>query len=239
MRGNEWETGTVVLPSSDFSKVRQAVERAEKDHQHRVFGLTQECWFGMSRHEQDRADEYDAAVADFIFLKTSSNRRTGSLVGHSHLGLHTMSADPWLDEAIREAKRLLARRPDQFKPARVQKGDIEFPTNRTTHFIACEAEIVFEDRRTVTWSVISRNFPLEVSASHPASMALRDELSNVRWSPGTGGGIEGNDGVVAAYGPIGADVAPHRCLPFATSRGKKVTQADLDRMIVRQARRAA
>lgn len=40
MSKNEWEHGTIVLPSSEFAKVRQAVQQADTAHKERVFELT-------------------------------------------------------------------------------------------------------------------------------------------------------------------------------------------------------
>jgi hypothetical protein len=237
MSRNGWEEGTIVLPSADFTRLRQLLQQAHQQHQERVYELTQVCWRGLTRHEQDRPREYRAAVEIFLDEQMVDNRQAARRAAD---GTTPYVGGPWRDLTIREARTLLDSPMNTIKPSRVQKGDMEFPSNRTTEFLAGEALITFHrEPRTVNWTVNSRFEPLKSSLSHPLMQVLKKQLDELRWTSETGGVIERAEGVVCAYGPVGADWDPDKCVPYTTSRGEKVTKSLLARMSLKKSRMAA
>ncbi|MBE4719520.1 hypothetical protein [Pseudarthrobacter sp. AB1] len=231
-----WEDGTVTLPSSDFTALRRSLESAEKDLQDRTYELTQQCWRGIPRREQDRPREYRAAVEMFLEDRTADNRRTT----RGPMRSVTLVIDPWEELAIIEARKLLGSPGNYVKPARVQKGDLEFANNRTTEFAAHESAISFDrEKRTVSWRIRSQFAPLADSLGHPLMQLMTGALEALRWTSETGGYVERSGEIIRAYGPLGAEAYPDLCLPYITSRGEQVTQADLDRKRSIQSRMAA
>jgi hypothetical protein len=229
-----WETehGEIVLPSSAFAAVRQAVQTAEHEHQTRVFEDTQEFWKGLTRKQQTDPAAYEAARAAYI----AERRR---LLESALRGWGRRSVTPHAEELIDDLSwRLELRR--GAAPARVLKSDIPFPTNRTTEFSAGEGSITFnKDSKSVSWDTGQYRNVIDRAYRSPAGEALFAAIKQVKWTRGTGGVFHGNnenhseeawdrgDYVTTAYGPIGAAQEPAHCQEYTDSKGHRVTQAEL------------
>lgn len=232
MGANAWEEGTITVPSADFSKIRQAVQKEETRHLQEVFDLTQEFWKGLTRKQQTDRGEYGRAIHTFMEQK-------GRVRAH-------FSSDPWRnrpgdwtrDKALLGFNAAVSR----SKPARVLKTDMAFPTNRTTEFGNDGCRISFvKAANTIQWSVGENKNARERAHATPWARALFKALDEVRWTRGTGGFFEGNDEyntedhgaggggnyVTTAFGPIGAAEAPDECRPYTDSKGKRVTEDTL------------
>jgi hypothetical protein len=231
-----WETeyGEIVLPSTEFAAVRQAVQKAEHDHQTRVFEDTQAFWKGLTRKEQTNPAAYEAARGKMIsarYQAIESERRSW--------GRHAVT--PHAEELVDDLSwRLQLRR--GAAPARVLKSDIPFPTNRTTEFSAGEGHITFnKETNTVSFDTGQYRNVIEKARNSPAGSALFDKLRTVKWTRGTGGVFHGDNEisneetnrgeyVTTAYGPIGAAQAPSSCEEYTDSKGNRVTRNELHKL---------
>ncbi|MHA7295185.1 hypothetical protein [Arthrobacter sp. HLT1-21] len=148
------------LASAEFGRVRQVLRTKDHARKEKAFELTQDAWKSMSRKEQTDPNAYRQAVSGWY-------DRTAARV------------DPYGDRSGKptEKRAVLDAALDRLysvasegKPARVRKGDMEFPTNRTTQFSAGPAEITF-DRKTnsVEWDVLENNWAVEKATIHPLS----------------------------------------------------------------------
>jgi hypothetical protein len=238
MSCNEWEEGTIKLPSSEFARVRKALEYADRDRKQRVFARAQMFWCALSRSEHTAGERYRDRAFDF----TQAIRPSGPRATFAYT-----RPDPDADIAddLAEALDRMAERVWQgeqlkaVKPRRLLASDMDYPTNRTTRFRAAGAVIDFDkDTSSVTWSVAENNHAVDRAREHWLGEALFSELAKVRWTRGTGGLIAGNDEyatenrsagsganrVNEGWGPAGA-AHPEGCFrtqPYTDSTGKTV-----------------
>lgn len=231
-----WETehGDIVLPSAEFAAVRQAVQKADHDHQSKVFEETQAFWKGLTRKEQTDPAAYEAArkshIAERHRLTESALRSWGR-----------RSVTPHAEEIIDDVSWRLTL-PHGAAPARVLKSDIPFPTNRTTEFSAGEGHITFnKDTNTVSFETGQYRNVIERARGSVAGEALFNRIKAVKWTRGTGGVFRGDNEisneesdrgvyVTTAYGPIGAAQEPTHCEEYTDSKGNRVTRNDLHKL---------
>lgn len=231
-----WETehGEIVLPSAEFAAVRQAVQKAEHDHQTRVFEETQGFWKSLSRKEQTDPEAYEAARSRFI-----EGRRQA--IDNARRSWGQRSVTPHAEELVDDlSTRLTLYR--GAVPARVLKSEIPFPTNRTTEFRAGEGSITFtKDTNAVSFDTGQYRNVIERAHNSPAGTALFARLKTVKWTRGTGGIFHGDNEindeetnrgeyVTTAYGPLGAAQEPMHCQEYTDSKGHRVTRAELSKL---------
>lgn len=236
MSNSDWEQGTIVLPSAEFAKVRQAVQQAEAKHLGHVYDLTQEFWTGLSRKQQTDGAAYREASMLFSNAKADELERARSRWRTTPDDLGKADALSDFSEAVELDWRT-------GKPARVLKSDMKFPTNRTTVFSSPDFDMTFDKQNnTVHWHVPENNHAVDDAHNHPVSKALFGALGDVRWTRGTGGVFTGNDEyrnddqgegggsnyVTTAFGPIGAERAIGHCQPFLDSKGKRVGRREME-----------
>lgn len=227
MSRNEWEEGTIKLPTADFARIRKAVQETDAQVRTKALAHTQSFWKGLTRKQQTDKDEYAKALWAWS--------RKQSPEGGS--GWATLRRpDPVDKAAVDEAYSLLQRRTWSARPTRVQASEVGMPTNRTTTFHAGEATISF-DRATssVTWHVEENNHAVEHARSSAVGQRLFGELDRTRWTRGTGGALTGNDEYnedsrehgggsnyhTGAYGPLGAVQAPTHTRPWTDPQGRR------------------
>lgn len=228
-----WETehGEITLPSAEFAAVRQAVQKAEHDHQMRVFEETQAFWKGLTRKEQTDPAAYEAARRKLIEGRRQAIDNARRSWGGRSLSSHE-------DELVSDmSHRLMLRRGEA--PSRVLKSDMDFPTNRTTEFRSGEGAITFDkDSNTVSFDTGQYRGVIDRARHSPAGAALFARLKTVKWTRGTGGIFHGDNEisheetdrgqyVTRAYGPIGAAQEPSNTEEYTDSKGNRVTRADL------------
>lgn len=243
MSKNEWEHGTIVLPSSEFAKVRQAMQQADTTHKEKVFELTQEFWKGLTRKQQTDPAEYREAGRKFFADRYREERRYGGY-GDYGSSASRRADDESVNSALGDFSEVTEMRYGQSKPARVLKSDMRFPSNRTTSFYAGGHVSFDKENNTVTWDVDENNHAVERARADPKAAAFFDAISKVAWTRGTGGVFTGNDEncrddeyeggganyVTDAYGPVGAEASPTHCRPYTDSKGVRVTERDLERI---------
>jgi len=229
----DWEAGTIKLPTAEFSRVRKAVEVADREHKEQVFAATQDFWKGLSRKEQTDPEAYRKAVFRYADEMYRGAQRQRTLSGSVYEQLERVSRSRWDPQTRRQVFG---------KPRRVQVADMGYPTNRTTVFqLPSGATIAFDrDTSSVSWSTGENNHQVERAHDDPLAQVLFAELGKVRWTRGTGGVLSGNDEynqgsreaglggnyVTTGFGPIGAadPQAWSRTDDYTDSTGKRVTR---------------
>lgn len=236
MSKDEWEHGTIKLPSAAFTQIRKAMEDGAKRDAQVAFDQTQVFWKGLSAKQRRDPQAFRSAAYDFAYGPP-----------HAPGGRSTSQERPHAGHVY----GLLLRATDSDgRPRRVLKADVDFPSNRTTRFrVGSEASVTFDrDRSTVTWDVPENNHAVESAHEHPTARRFFAELAKVRWTRDTGGVLAGNDEynrdgsevgggqnyATIAFGPIGAETEPWRCAAFTDSKGVRHTLP----MIVEAAERA-
>lgn len=227
MTHNDWEEGTIVLPSAAFARVKRAVQDADAAHKEKVFELTQTFWKNLARKEQTSTEAYRAAVERFF-----AARYIGP--GRAPFGSKRAAAG---NSVLQDAYGEMVDYDRLRKPSRVIRTDMDFPTNRTTVFTAVGLEVSFDKKASsMLWSVEENNHAVDDARSHPLGIAVFEALDDVRWTRGTGGYFTGNDEqhsdpdhgggenyVSLAFGPVGAEHHPDSCRPFTDSSGRRFT----------------
>lgn len=236
MTHNDWEEGTIVLPTAHFARVKRAVQDADTAHKEKVFELTQVFWGSLTRKEMSDPAAYRAAVNRFVASRYADPRR--SPFGSKQ----ATETNNVLQDASAEMLDYVRLR----EPSRVIRTDMAFPTNRTTVFTAPALDVSFDKKTSsLLWSVDENNRAVENARSHPLGIAVFEALDDLRWTRGTGGYFTGNDEhhsdpdhgggenyVSLAFGPVGAEHHPDACRPFTDSRGRRFTQEVLTKAAV-------
>jgi len=204
----EWSYGEIILPSSEFSRVRKAMQDAMHAKWKKAFEDSQRFWKSLTPRQKSDWDE---------FRKALNARR---------FDLDTM----WLiDPGHRrqeKPRRVLQSDVDwpTNRTTEFHESDLSLSFKRET--------------RTLVFSVGENNHAREHADNTALAKAFYEEMGKVRWTHGTGGVILGNDEytresgrayeggggsyVVAAYGYIGAKEAPGHVTEFLNGKGQRV-----------------
>lgn len=223
MAWNEWENGSVKLPEAEWARVRQEVMRAEKTHKEKVLSVAHDFWQTLDEIETTDRSAYFRAQRDFFRIQ---KREPGTPT-----------------EVLAESFRRTSLRGQEI-PRCLLRADMDYPTELTTIFNVGPARIIFDaSRLSVLWSVSAGDEAAELAHCHPTAQALFAALRSVRWTPETGGWIEGNDDtnrdydaggtlrpayISVAWGPLGAKEHASACEPYSDASGTEVTPETLD-----------
>lgn len=191
MSRNEWEQGTLILPSAEARRVRDMVRQAAETHAEMLYQRGQAFWKGLAPRERRDASAYEEAL----------DRARDRIDEDTALFLGVLGFP----------KPRCVRRSDLSMAVGKLTG-----ANPT---ISCggEARISFVGRR-VEWRVPENNHAVERAHEHPIARAFFKALSQVRWTRKTGGNFSGNDEynrdardegsganyLTASYGPLGS-----------------------------------
>lgn len=223
MAWNEWEDGSVKLPEAEYARVRQEVMRADNTHKDKVLSVALEFWQTLDEIEARDRSAYFRAQRDFFRIQ---EKEPG------------MAA-----EVLAESFRRTSLRGQEI-PRCLLRADMDYPTELTTIFNVGRAQIIFDrERLSILWSVPAGYEAAELAHRHPTAQALFDALRYVRWTPETGGWIEGNDDanrdydaggalrpayIPVAWGPIGAKAHTWACEPYRDASGTEITRETLE-----------
>lgn len=220
MSCNQWESGTIQLPTAEFARVRQAVQDADQAAKERTFQRAQTFWKGLSRKEQTDVDAYRAAVNRHLW-RERENRPFPSHLEPLSDAIARGDLQDALERCSRSRWDPATRTMVPAKIRRVQKADMNFPTNRTTSFSASgDATITFDKAASSVTFSNEGNRSQDWAKADPRTVALLGALDKVRWTRGTGGLWTGNDEyneeagrdnpggggsyVTQGFGPVGA-----------------------------------
>lgn len=251
-----WETGTIKLPSAEFSRLRKAVETADRKAKEQSFEQAQAFWKGLTRKQQTDPEAYSAALNEYSSATYADLTRRQERLGwgapapeRNRLAAKQQILSDTLDKLRQVAAGGYDPQTRAYvpgKPRRVQVTDMDYPTNRTTSWrVANEGSITF-DRETssVRWATGHNNHQVERAHADPLAQTLFAELGKVHWTRGTGGTLMGNDEynedagretvgmggsyITSGFGPIGgADPeAFMRTQPYRDSTGELVRAVD-------------
>lgn len=228
MSCNEWESGTIKLPTAEFTKVRKAVEVAERAVLEAAFEKTQVFWKGLTAKQKRDNVAYDAAV--YQFAESLRSRLPHGFSNPDH------DSDPTGVAATTAA--LLFQwvpRGEVFTAKRVQRGSVKFPTNKTLTFQTATAGACIQfnrDTSEVTWRA-EGNRAIDRAHQSPVGKTFWDAIDKVRWTRGTGGQGVGNNEYASeadyvggganygtwAVGPIGEKADKHGFKAYTDSKG--------------------
>jgi hypothetical protein len=223
MAWNEWEEGSVKLPEAEYARVRQEVMRAENTRKDKVLSVASDFWQTLDEIETTDRSAYFRAQRDFFRIQES---------------------EPGMPaEVIAESFRRTSLRAQEI-PRCLLRADMDYPTELTTVFNVGRARIIFDPARlSILWSVPAGYEAAELAHRHPTAQVLFNALRYVRWTPGTGGWIEGNDDtnrdydaggglrpayIPVAWGPLGAKAHAAACEPYRDTLGTEMTRETLD-----------
>jgi len=211
-----WESGTIILPPPEFGRVHAAVFWIERSGKERVRAQSQEFWRGLTRKQRTDPGAYRQAVREHYqatLAQVDELSNTPSRPGSSPA--QWQQADELRDDA--DALEDLLLRVGYDKPRRVLVTDLPLPTPSTMVFEVDAGATITFDRKTssVHWDSGWGNNQAEHARRGRAAQSLFTALAQVRWTPGTGGVIIGNDEysqrelrredyATAGYGPLGS-----------------------------------
>lgn len=251
-----WESGTIKLPSAEFSRLRKAVEAADRKAKEQAFELAQTFWKGLTRKQQTDPEAYKAALDEYSHSAYADLSRRQERLGWGAPASERnrlAAKQQVLSNTLDKLRVVAAGHHDQQtgawvpgKPRRVQVADMSYPTNRTTTWpVATEGSITFDrEASSIRWATGDNNHQVERAHDDPLAQALFTELTTVRWTRGTGGTFIGNNEhnedagryeagagatyVAAGFGPVGAadPEAYHLTDAYRDSTGKLVRKDD-------------
>jgi hypothetical protein len=223
MAWSEWEDGSVKLPRAAYTHVRHEVIRADQTHKDNVLSMARDFWQILDDLETTDRSAYFRAQRDYFRIK----------------GTEPGILREVLDESFERTSLW-----GQEIPRCLLRADMDYPTERTTAFKAGRARIAFDPAHlSILWNVPAGYEAAELAHRHPTAQALFTALRDVRWTPGTGGWIQGNDDTnrdyadggalrpaytPIAWGPLGAKAHPSSCEPYKDASGTEITRETLD-----------
>lgn len=197
----QWEAGTLVLPSVEFTRVKDAVLLAQKTHNKTLYEASQKFWKLIPAKAKRDLPTYHRWASAFAYGNDPVSEPTFWHDGKQKKNdIPKLPGYPGGDRGLAsDLSHLLgwvALR-NRTTPTRVTQAMIDEQnpaTNKTTSFNMGESGIVFDrTKRTVHWYVGENNHARDYGRDHPVSQALFKVLDTVKWTRATGGKILGND----------------------------------------------
>lgn len=222
MSCNEWEAGTIVLPSATAAGFRDAMKGAANAYRKRLYEHAQRFWNDLPGSYRRDREQYQRAVS--AFLEGNGPKRDEG--EYRSAGLPDPKLPRWpgikwdgddfnslrgdLDQLLRAVTRKFAeveregyngtkhvfRESVECKPHRVLEKDVVALVGKTTGTkfrIQCgEPSISFEGRK-VSWDVPGNNHARDRGRNHPLARSFFELLNRTSWTRGSGGVIVGND----------------------------------------------
>lgn len=259
MSNYEWEEGGIKLPTAEFARVRQVVADRVTKNSDAIYTKAQEFWAGLTAKQKSDPAAYKAA---FLAFKDKSTKRVyNGLWGGSH---DESTLPEGFDDHVfgyaaeRAAWDKAAGKTVTFKPRRLQKTDLTYPTKKDLVFRTMNGSgnITFDrDTSSVRWYVDENNHAVDSAHGDPLADEFFTALSMVKWTRGTGGYLlygneyqreaghhspgAGGSSVSRGFGPIGAVEAPYSTADYLMADGTRVSQRDGGFEKVAKAARAA
>lgn len=259
MSNYEWEEGSIKLPTSEFARVRQVVADLTTKNSDAIYAKAQEFWGGLTAKQKSDPEAYRAAFN--AFREKSTKRVHGGFWGGSH---EESTLPEGFDDHVfgyaaeRAAREKAAGKTVAFKPHRLQKSDLTFPTKKDLVFQTWNGlgTITFDrDTSSVHWYVGENNHAVDGAHQDPLAEEFFAALSMVKWTRGTGGyflyGSEydreaahyspgaGGSSISRGFGPVGAVDAPYSTADYVMADGTRVNQRNGGFEKVAKAARAA
>lgn len=205
MSRNEWEEGSLLLPSKEVTRLRAALNQSSQRRRELVAAEVERLW----PHLKGKT----ATTRKKMVRHSWSSFPDGVVTRRVHRGV----VEPY-SKYTHEALRLYGTADGKKPTAAVyERAGFAKPTNRTCQWDDEELSISL-DGRTVRYSVGENNHSVDHARDSLLGTAFFQFLDNVTWTRGTGGELVGNDEynqdttyaggggnyVTARFGPLGA-----------------------------------
>lgn len=217
MSCNEWEEGTIKLPTGEAPKVRDAVKHAADQHRAALYAHAQAFWKALpAAYRRDR-EKYGRAVEAYLYGNLPSTHpndwrpkglpdaKLPAWRGLPDDAGHPDRSGMWSD--LHHLLTLVLRRQvkvegkpwaesQECPPHRALQTDVEKVIGKATGTkfrLDCGESSIAFDGRTLVWAVGENNHARDYGRAHPIARALFAALDRVTWTRGSGGDIVGND----------------------------------------------
>jgi len=193
MSKNEWERGTITIPSKEWPTFRKSLLEAWNKIQLNLFEDARRSVAALKDAAKGRrgADARYEAMRDALHRVCGFRKQTWGWDGNDekHELFDSMErllfvADPKTPGAWKRTKLQMPKKTDLDLKAVSKDANIMLP-NASVHFR--------NKTRTVTWDVDESNHAVENAHEHWFAKKLFAALKRITWTRGSGGKIIGND----------------------------------------------
>lgn len=209
MSRNEWESGTIIIPTAQWAKFKKQLRdryNVENDRVYEVALKLHEALLTLGKGK--RNFDWRSALAALMRETTR---------GYGYYAQVKLKYD--LDDDLHYKVQNAILPHDAKRPLKPLKKDFPRATEKTVHFKAdYPGQITFDDEQhAVRWSVDENNHAIETARESIMGVALFRALEAVQWTRNSGGVIAGNDEynrddryagggantINSTYGPLG------------------------------------
>lgn len=202
MSCDNWERGTITIPSAAWAGFRSSLIKAWNDNQTATLNLAKRSFeaatvAGKGKRGKSRQDAMLAAIAKTCGGSINSYGDFDSRIsgwGSGYAERNEANVENW--ETV---TRLLGydrwSRSETFKLHAPKAKDLAtFPTSKSCTIRLPDACVTFDnDKKAVTWHVSENNRAVEHANEHWFAKKLFAALGKITWTRGSGGQIVGND----------------------------------------------
>jgi hypothetical protein len=177
MSRNDWEAGSLVIPSKEWAGFKRGLVAAYKD-------IVQAQFDSATKAHQ------------FLMAKAKGRRKITRIEWGDWMDSLRLDDDQVREKVERVLDFGLLLSGKKSRPRRPMKKDFEFPNGKTTRFPAgWEGMISLSDNksRTVHWSTGENNHAVEDARESAMGRAFFRLLNRITWTRGSGGKFVGND----------------------------------------------
>ena len=179
MSCNNWERGTITIPTKEWAKFRTALITA---------------WNARQTGYFTTAKLLHAQLKDDIKGKRGSTRQKALVQALERRCPEHHEDNSTVRDMVVSCKWEGGKRTYELKGQPKKKDAQILPTSKDADLHLDEAGIYLRNKgRTVTWDVSENNRAVERANDHPIAKKLFRLLDSITWTRGTGGEIVGND----------------------------------------------
>lgn len=188
-----WESGTIKLPTAEFTKVKKAVLDAAVTNDKALFDAAQRFWKMLPAAAKRNATTYRRWVRAFVDGNTPGGWNHDPKLPTMQPAIQDNTQYGHTADELDTLLSWTCCKSD--KPRRALKTDMAGHTNRTTTFQCGDGATITFDRTasTVRWHVPENNHAVDRARDHPLAVVLFNTLDRVNWTRGSGGKISGNN----------------------------------------------
>lgn len=175
MSNKEWEEGTILIPSSEWTSLKRSVIDTFNAGMHQNFRLAERTYSHiLEAGRTQRGFNYkDEAIA--FLTRFNLNWQSMYLIEDSMFS-------PFKDGSLRR------------KPLKPKKKNFPFATNKTSSLDLGHAVVTLHNNlKQLHWRVLESDHAVEMAHTHPVAKTIFSRLKEIKWKRGSGGVILGND----------------------------------------------
>jgi hypothetical protein len=184
MSRNEWQNGTIILPSAAVAPLRKTLRDAANAHAANVLALCLSQWNGpLGKTTSVRL--FNERLRNITITPNGWGRGTEKVISDAYQVLDDLTRGTWNGKGFTVVRPRTPRATDVDKVA-------PRANTRTTTFSGDDWHVAIDGSRLI-WSVSDNNHSIERAHEHPVVVALFRALNAIKWTRATGGTIVGND----------------------------------------------